>query len=70
MACGKIRVVVRGTLPGYHPGQVVELATDEAGTPLEHYWRRRLRDAASDGGSVEILPDEQPEPRARGGRRT
>ena len=53
-----LRVLVNGTLPGFFPGQVVEIEADEEGTPLDFYWRRRFADAKTDGGSVVVLTDE------------
>lgn len=41
-------------LPGYTPGTVVTVETDEKGTPLESFWRRRLKDAEIDQ-SVEVV---------------
>lgn len=51
----KIRIKVNGTVPGFHPGQVVEVACDEHGTPLDFQWRRRLRNAKNDS-SCEVVP--------------
>ena len=49
-------------LPGFSPGQVVSVPTDEHGTPLEAGWRRILRQAGADH-SVEVLePDASPAP--------
>jgi hypothetical protein len=64
VARGMLRVLVNGTLPGYFPGQIVEIQADEEGTPLDFYWRRRFADAKADGGSVVVLPDEDPSPAA------
>lgn len=36
-------------LPGFSEGEEVVLPADEHGTPLDQYWRRRLRDAEKDG---------------------
>lgn len=52
-----IQVKVKGTLPGFPVGQVVTVITDEHGTPLLEYWRRRLKDANIDGCVEVVLPD-------------
>ena len=59
----KIRLRVKGTIPGYAPGRVVSVEVDEHGTPLEEQWRRRLKDAKIDG-CVEVVSDPKPEPTA------
>lgn len=58
-----IKVRVNGTIPGYKPGQVVAVETDEHGTPLELQWRRRLRDAKTDN-CCEVVAPAKPEPPA------
>jgi hypothetical protein len=46
----KVRIRSNVTLPGYaKAGEIVEVPCDERGTPLDQYWRRRLRDAVKDG---------------------
>jgi len=41
-------------LPGRRAGEVVRVEADENGTPLSREWRRRLRDAKTDG-CVEVV---------------
>jgi len=33
---------------GYHVDQVIAIQTDKDGTPLDFFWRRRLKDAKID----------------------
>jgi len=51
---GTIRLKIKGNLPGYMEGEVVVIKADENGTPLDQYWRRRLRDSKHDG-CVELI---------------
>jgi len=44
-----VNVRINKTFGPYKAGQVVKVATTEAGIPLDVYWRRRLADAATDG---------------------
>lgn len=66
---GTIRIKVNGTIPGHVPGSIVKVAADEAGTPLELLWRRRLKDARVDN-CCEVVPEPRPEPPQRRTRRT
>lgn len=34
--------------PHYYMGQIVKVASDEEGTPLDFFWQRRLNDAKRD----------------------
>ncbi len=43
-----IKVLTEG-IPGYYVGQEVRVEVDHEGTPLDVFWRRRLRDSAIDG---------------------
>lgn len=43
-----ICIQVNGNLPGYAVGQEVRVAADNEGTPLDQFWRRRLKDAKTD----------------------
>lgn len=44
-------------LNGVKPGQSVSIQTDSNGTPLDRYWRNRLRDSVIDN-CVEIVRDQ------------
>lgn len=58
----RIRVLHPG-LPGHSVGDVVEVAVDSEGTPLEQFWRRRLKDAERDDCCEVVTPealDEEP----------
>ena len=48
---------------GYQPGHTVVVAADSEGTPLDLFWRRRLRDAKRDN-CCEVLNSAAPEPPA------
>ena len=43
-------------LPGYASSTVVDVATDEHGTPLDRFWRARLLDAAEDNCVAVVTP--------------
>jgi len=44
MSTAKLKIV--GLVPGYDMDQVVEVAVDPEGTPLDFHWRRRLKDGS------------------------
>ena len=44
-----IRVRVCKKIPPHEPGDVVSIAADHEGTPLDHQWQRRFKDAETDG---------------------
>ncbi len=48
---------------GHAPESEVVVATDSEGTPLDLFWRRRLRDAERDN-CCEVLSPAAPEPPA------
>ena len=41
-------------LNGVEPGQTVTVETDRNGTPLDRFWRNRLRDAPYDGCVTDV----------------
>lgn len=45
----KVEYTLNTPLRGYKAGQKLNLEVDENGTPIDKYWRRRLRDAKIDG---------------------
>lgn len=49
----RIRIRVKG-ISGFLEGQVVTVAADERGTPLDAVWRRRMKAAELDGSCVVI----------------
>lgn len=61
---GRIKLRVKGTIPGHAPGSIVEVVTDDRGIPLDAQWRRRLKDAAIDE-CVEVVEDEPSTPRRK-----
>jgi hypothetical protein len=50
----KIRVSILKNIPGHVKGQIVEVAVDGKGIPLDRAWRRRLADAKTDS-CIEIM---------------
>lgn len=44
-----IQIKILKTLGSYTEGQIVTVETDSSGLPLSRFWRRRLKDAPSDG---------------------
>ena len=58
-------VRVNKALPGYSAGTVVPVECDDAGVPLEEFWRRRLNDAKIDGCCELVQPAETPVKRSR-----
>lgn len=60
---GTIQVKVNGRIPPHPVGSVVKVAVDEEGTPLDHQWRRRLRDAKIDKCCEIVRPEPEPSPR-------
>lgn len=51
-----MKIKVNGSIPGFTKEQIVEVETDEDGTPLEFLWRRRLKDAKVDNCCEVIKP--------------
>lgn len=49
-------IKVKKPVDGYKEGDEVEVATDDAGTPLARSWRRRLADAEHDGCCEIVKP--------------
>lgn len=44
----QIKIKINGTIVGYKVDQVINVAADKHGTPLDQFWRRRLKDAEID----------------------
>jgi hypothetical protein len=44
-----IQIKVNRKMPPYVEGQVVNVVTDEKGTPVDFFWQDRLNDAKIDG---------------------
>lgn len=40
---------INAPIRGYAEGAQIEIKTDKDGTPLDRYWRDRIKDAAIDG---------------------
>lgn len=57
-AANRIKIKLNGPLKGYVKGTVLTLPADSNGTPLERYWRDRLRDSAIDH-CIEIVPNQK-----------
>lgn len=41
-------IKINKPFPGYNVDQLVMVQTDSEGTPLDFFWRRRLKDAKTD----------------------
>lgn len=44
----KVNFKINAAIGGKVKGQIVTLECDKAGTPLDTFWRRRLKDSATD----------------------
>lgn len=44
----RISIRVNHGLADYRPGEIVEVEAHDDGTPVQNFWRRRLRDAVID----------------------
>ena len=53
----ELKIKINRKLDKYYVGQVITVPCDEERTPLDQYWRRRLKDAETDG-VCEALPEE------------
>ena len=40
---------IKRNIGGKKPGDVIEIQVDKDGTPIERYWRDRVKDASIDG---------------------
>lgn len=56
-----IQVRVNGTIPGFYPGQVVDVQVGDDGVPVLLSWRRRFRDAKIDHCCEIVVEPEGPE---------
>ena len=58
----KVTIVNKSVVPLFKlkPGGSMQIDVDENGIPLDMHWRRRLRDAKSDG-CVEIVKEQKKE---------
>ncbi len=45
----KIKLKINKALLNHKPGDVIPIEVDERGTPLDKYWRNRLKDSVVDG---------------------
>lgn len=53
-----IKVRVNKKIPPHAPGDVVSVEVDHEGTPLDHRWQRRFKDAKIDGCCEVIFKSE------------
>lgn len=51
-----INIKINGTIPGHYKDQIISIATDDKGTPLDEFWRRRLKDAERDNCCEIVKP--------------
>lgn len=63
----EINIRINKPFGGYAEGQVVRAQADDAGTPLELIWRRRLKDAERDG-CCEVIKEGGPRPNRKSKR--
>ncbi len=54
-----IQVKVLSDIPGYKTGQTIFVKVDSLGTPLDKFWRRRLKDAKTDNCLEVIKPSQK-----------
>ena len=55
-----LKIQVNKTIGDYGPGSIVSVDADGEGTPLNHIWRRRLKDAETDQCCEIVEPEEKP----------
>lgn len=59
----RIKIKVNGCIPPHEVGSTVDVEADDAGTPLDVQWRRRLKDAKTDN-CCEVVAD-KPAPKVQ-----
>lgn len=59
-----VQIKILKTLGAYTEGQIVTLEADSSGSPVSRFWRRRLKDAPSDG-FCRIVEAEKADPEAK-----
>ncbi len=59
-----LQIKILKTLGAYFEGQIVRVDTDSNGVPVSRFWRRRLKDASSDG-FCKIVEAEKAEPEVK-----
>jgi len=57
-----IQVKVLSDIPGYKTGQIIFVKVDSHGTPLDKFWRRRLKDAKTDN-CLEVIKPKSKKPK-------
>lgn len=55
----KQRIKILKPVGGYKAGEEIRIECDQSGTPLDKYWRRRLRDSKRDN-CIEFVGDSLP----------
>jgi hypothetical protein len=63
-----IKLKLNAPLRDLRNGSIVTVRTDENGTPLDRYWRNRLKDAELDD-CVEIIDKSGTAPEKKGGKK-
>ena len=51
-----MEIKINKEIPGYKIDQIVQVATDKENIPLDHFWRRRLKDAVIDNCCEVLKP--------------
>lgn len=59
-----IEIAIKLDMAPYKAGEIVPVLADDAGTPIDQFWRRRLKDAAVDK-CCEIVKDMPAKPAKR-----
>lgn len=54
-----LKIQVNKNIGDYGPGSIVSVDADQEGTPLNHIWRRRLKDAETDQCCEIVEPEKK-----------
>jgi len=54
-----LKIQVNKIFGDHKPGTIVDVDADETGIPLNHIWRRRLKDAETDQCCEIVEPEEK-----------
>lgn len=51
-----MKIQINKSIPGFEEGTIIDVTTDSKGTPLDIFWRRRLKDAVLDNCCEIVKP--------------
>ena len=51
-----MKIQINKSIPGFKTGSVIDEKSDSKGTPLDIFWRRRLKDAVLDNCCEIVKP--------------